>query len=162
MSKSIPGFWEAPPKPVVDYGLGMSDSLSRIQANTSQAGVELAARKAASFGLKFGDSGVFGDIQPRQAAYQPLPMAQQSAPQPQANFDMIRDDYSYRVASQLYAQGGSNDSLESRNGTVYELYENELAILKITAGRTAEHVDIELFEDTSELYDAWDHLMRTN
>jgi hypothetical protein len=162
MSKAMPGFWEAPPKPEVDLGLGMSDSLSRIQANTSPAGVELAARKAAAFGMRFGDSGVFGDIQPRQAAYQPLPMAQQSTPQPQVNFDMIRDDYSYRVASQLYSQGNCNDSLEGRNGTVYELYENELAILKITAGRTAEHVDIELFENTSDLYDTWDHLMRTN
>ena len=158
MSKERPGFWLPPEgKPVGDVGLEGVSSLERIKNATSPAALQIAASKAAAFGTDFGNSGVFGDINRQYSTgvgggYSPQPAA------PVANFDAIRDDHNYRVASALYNSGQPEDRIEWDDGSSSELYTRDLAILHIRAGRQMDHVDIEVFSSVRELDERWGSL----
>ena len=157
MSKEQPGFWLPPEgKPSGDVGLQGQSSLERIKNSTSPAAIQIAASKAQAFGTDFGNSGVFGSVSQQPTAsgggFAPQPAA------PQANFDAIQDDYSYRVASALYHSGQPDDVIEWEDGSVSELYSRDMAILHISAGRQMDHVDIENFSSIRDLDARWQNL----
>ena len=99
MSKNNPGKWDPPPKPE-EAGL-VDSALARIAQGVPNAAYSIAANTAQAAGVEYGTSDIVN------AAPAPI-----HAPggalsnQRQANFDSIKDDYQYKIASALLLSGG--------------------------------------------------------
>ena len=152
MSKNNPGKWDPPPKPE-EAGL-VDSALARIAQGVPNAAYSIAANTAQAAGVEYGTSDIVN------AAPAPI-----HAPggalsnQKQANFDSIKDDYQYKIASALYKSGQPDGVLEFDGEIVAELYSEDLSILFIKSGRTYDHVDIDTYRSYTGLSTAWNDLM---
>jgi len=145
--KRQPGFWLPPtPKPE-EAGVG-EDALSRLANSISPQAFEVAAQKAAAMGIPYGNSEVFEEV----CGGRP---GASSGREIQANFDSIEDDQLYRVARALYQAGQPEQRVELDDGSVAELYPDDLAILYVRSGRSMDHVEIQAARSVRELDAMW-------
>lgn len=149
--KRQPGFWLPPcPKPE-EAGVG-EDALSRLANSISPAAFEVAAQKAAQMGIPYGNSEVFEEACSNRSS------GGSSSREVSANFDSIEDDQLYRVARALYQSGQPEQRVELNDGSVAELYPDDLAILYVRSGRSMDHVDIQAARSVRELDTLWSGL----
>ena len=146
------GRWFCEGKPE-DAHLGLvDDSLGRIQANTSQyANAQMA-------GPYTPNAPQSGNLPPGAS-----PMSGRSMPQMQhqdnrdADFEDIEDDWAYRLAQQLYQAQPSDEIQVGRES--FLLFPDDMAVLRITARRSVDLVDIETFRSERGLNDFWEEVL---
>ena len=159
MSKRNPGTWEPPDQKPAEFAVTHSESaLERIRNSTSPMAFSVAAQRAQAAGLEYGTSEyVLDDLQLGSGG---VPSSVGGGMgRVQANFDNIVDDYQYRVAQALYKSGNPESSVELPDGTLAELYPEDMAILFIRAGRQMDHVDIQTFRSVRGLDDTWGDIL---
>jgi hypothetical protein len=157
--KGHPGFWLPPVEKPEDVGISSEGSLNRIANALPSAAFEMAARKAQSMGLEYGNSEVFQEdgsegYYPEEQGY-----GGGGGGHVEANFDSIADDDLYRVARALYKSGQPEQSVEMDDGTVVELHPEDLAILIIRQGRSMNHVDIRSARSIRHLDQMWSEIV---
>lgn len=159
MSKRLPGFWEPPCVRPDEFAITDSETaLDRIAANTPEMAFVVAAQRAQAAGLEYGTSGLVPVALPNSST-QGFGGAPGGGRSVQANFDNIADDYLYRTAQALYNAGSPEAQIELPDGTLAELYPEDMAVLFVSAGRNMDHVDIQTFRSVRGLDDAWEDLL---
>jgi len=141
------GRWFCDGKPD-DAHLGLvDDSLERIQANTSQyANARMAG--------PYDPNAQTGNLPPGASPVSGRPMPQQRH---DADFEDIEDDWAYRLAQQLYELQPSDEIQVGRES--FLLYPQDMAVLRVTARRSIDLVDIETFRSERGLSDFWEEVL---
>ena len=129
--RKTPGFWLPPNEKPENAGVG-DDALQRLANSIPDFAFQTAAMRAQQMGLEYGNSEVFdrSDGEYEEDPHQIRTGAQDSS-RASANFDNIQDDNHYRIARALYNAGQPEQQVELDDGTVAELYPDDLAILFI-------------------------------
>jgi hypothetical protein len=113
-----------------------------------------------------------GPYDPHQAQHAPMPpgatpmpVYQGRAPeyeQPQesrqADFEDIEDEWAYRLAQELYYDAEPDEIVEFGRDT-FLLFENDQAVLRVTARRSVDLVDIEAFRSRRGVIDCWEEIL---
>lgn len=146
------GRWFCEGKPEDAYLGLVDDSLMRIEANTSPyASPNLVGpynpHQQPSGNLPRGASPMVG---------RPMPPMQRGG-RVEADFEDIEDDWAYRLAQQLYYDEPAETVEVGRES--FLLYPEDMAVLRVTARRSVDIVDIETFRSERGLNDFWDEVL---
>ena len=146
------GRWFCEGKPEEAYLGLVDDSLHRIQANTSPYA---SAQMAGPYDPHAQPS---GNLPPGASPMVGRPMPQQRQAQArQVDIEDIEDDYAYRLAQQLYYDRPAEEVEIGRD--YFLLFPQDMAVLRVTARRSIDIVDIETFRSERGLNDCWDEIL---
>ena len=78
--------------------------------------------------------------------------------EPSVDFEDIQDEWAYRLAQQLYHDERPDETVEIGRDT-FMLFEEDRAVLRVTARRSVDIVDIETFRSDRGLDDFWEEVL---
>jgi hypothetical protein len=137
------------------------DVLERIKAGTSEF-----ARSAGVTGPYNPNAAAQGALPPGATAMpvyqgqQPARQSRREAPreaQREVDFEDIQDDWQYQLAQELYHE--RPDEIVEFGRDAFLLFEDAQAVLRVTARRSVDLVDIETFRSDRGLFDCWDEIL---
>lgn len=91
-------------------------------------------------------------FQQRDAGYDQGPQERQ------ADFEDIEDDWAYKLAQELYYEVEPDEIIEYGRDT-FMLFEGDQAVLRVTARRSVDLVDIEAFRSRRGVVDCWEEIL---
>lgn len=148
------GRWFCEGKPDEAYLGLVDDSLSRIEANTS----EYARSGAHLMGPYNPNEQPSGNLPPGASPMPGRPMPQmQRQGGVDVDFEDIEDDWAYRLAQQLYYAEPYETVEVGRES--FLLFPRDMAVLRVTARRSVDIVDIETFRSERGINDFWDEVL---
>jgi len=147
------GRWFCEGKPEEAYLGLVDDSLLRIEANTS----EYARANAHMLGPYNPNAQPSGNLPPGATPLPGRPMPPMRQGGVDVDFEDIEDDWAYRLAQQLYYEDPADEVKVGRES--FLLYPEDGAVLRVTARRSVDIVDIETFRSERGLNDFWEEVL---